>query len=82
MAKKYFFSWKTQGIWNFAKTQGISFGQVVNFLILKLKDTSIFATKISNICLRLDKSAKSVAIGDAKNKDNTENLKKQFQWVP
>ena len=28
---------------NFAKTQGISFAQVVNPLILKVKDISIFA---------------------------------------
>ena len=28
---------------NFAKTQGILFGQVVNFLILKVKDIATFA---------------------------------------
>ena len=32
---------------NFAKTQGILFAQVVNSLILKVKDTAIFAVKIS-----------------------------------
>ena len=32
---------------NFAKTQGIWFAQNVNSLILKVKDISIFATKIS-----------------------------------
>ena len=32
---------------NFAKTHGIWFVQVVNFLILKVKDISIFAAKIS-----------------------------------
>ena len=32
---------------NFAKTQGILFGQVVNSLILKVKDIAIFAAKIS-----------------------------------
>ena len=31
---------------NFAKTQGIWFAQVVNFLILKVKGISIFAAKI------------------------------------
>ena len=31
---------------NFAKTQGISFAQVVNSLILKVKDISKFATEI------------------------------------
>ena len=45
---------------NFAKTQGIWFAQVVNSLILKVKDISIFASKISKNVLRLDKSAKSV----------------------
>ena len=32
---------------NFAKTQGILFTQVVNYLILKVKDTAIFAAKTS-----------------------------------
>ena len=32
---------------NFAKTQGILFAQVVNSLILKVKNTAIFAAKIS-----------------------------------
>ena len=32
---------------NFARTQGIWFAQVVNSLILKGKDVSIFAAKIS-----------------------------------
>ena len=35
-------SGKTQGIWKFAKTQGIWFAQVVNSLILKVKDIVIF----------------------------------------
>ena len=32
---------------NFAKTQGILFAQVENFLILQVKDIVIFAAKIS-----------------------------------
>ena len=40
---------KTQGIWKFCqntgKTQGIGFAQVVNSLIQKVKDISIFAVK-------------------------------------
>ena len=36
---------------NFAKTQGIWFAQVVNSLILKVKDISIFAAKIPNSLL-------------------------------
>ena len=38
---------KHREIGNFAKTHGIWFAQVVNSLILKVKDISIFATKIS-----------------------------------
>ena len=41
---------KTQGIRKFCqktgKTQGILFAQVVNSLILRVKDTAIFAAKI------------------------------------
>ena len=55
-------SGKTQGIWKFCqntgKTQELWFAQVVNSLILK--DISLFATKILNVFLKLDKSAKSV----------------------
>ena len=44
-------SGKTQGIWkvcqNTGKTRGIWLAQVVNSLILKVKNISIFATKIS-----------------------------------
>ena len=43
---------------NFAKTQGIWFAQVVNSLILKVKDISIFASEISNFFLKLDMSTK------------------------
>ena len=32
---------------NFAKTQGVLFAQVVNSLIIKMEDISIFATKYS-----------------------------------
>ena len=57
-------SGKTQGILklcqNTGKRQGIWFAQVVNSLILKVKDISIFAVKISPKKLKLDKSAKSV----------------------
>ena len=47
---------------NFVKTQGkqgIRFAQVVNSLIIKAKDISIFPMKIFNFFLKLDKSAKS-----------------------
>ena len=39
---------------NLAKTQGIWFAQVVNSLILKVKDMLVFAAKISKFCLKLD----------------------------
>ena len=42
------------------KTQGIWFAQVVNSLILKVKDISIFAAKIPQLFFKLDKSEKSV----------------------
>ena len=45
---------------HFAKTQGIWFAPDVDSLILEAKDISIFAAKISNFFLKLDKSAKSV----------------------
>ena len=45
---------------NTGKTQEIWFAQVVNSLILKVKDFSIFATKIPKLFLKLDMSTKSV----------------------
>ena len=66
MAKNNSLSGKTQGIWkicqNTGKTQGIWFAQVVNNLILKVKDVSIFAVKISNFSWKLDMFAKSVSV--------------------
>ena len=51
-------SGETQGIWKFGqntgKTRGIWFAQVVNPLVLKVKDISKFAMKNSNILLKLD----------------------------
>ena len=49
MAKKSPCPGKHREFGNFAKTQGIllMFVQVINSLILKVKDTVIFATKIS-----------------------------------
>ena len=42
-------SGKTQGIWKFAKIQGILYAQVVNSLILKIQDIGIFAAKFANL---------------------------------
>ena len=62
--KKKSLSGKTQGIWklcqNTGKTQGILFAQVVNSLILKVKDITIFATKISIFFQKLNSSANMV----------------------
>ena len=74
MAQKKSLSGKTQGIWfffktlgkhrefclNTGKTQGILFAQVVNVLILKVKDIAIVAAKKSIFFQKLDSSAKSV----------------------
>ena len=53
-------SGKTQGIWKFCqntgKIQGIWFAQVVNSLILMVKDISVFAAKISIFSEDLDKA--------------------------
>ena len=51
---------KHRELGNFAKTQGIWFTQVINSLILKVKDISKFAVKISRIFFKLDKSANLV----------------------
>ena len=84
---------------NFAKIQGIWFAvKVVNSLILKVKDISIFAAKISNFFLNWisllsqgcvcnsHKSRKlaqaKFAVGQGKIRENTGNLKMQFEWVP
>ena len=57
-------SGKTQGNWKFwqntVKTKGIWFAKVVNSLILKVQNISVFAVKISNFLLNFDKFAKSV----------------------
>ena len=97
MVKKNSLSGKTQGIWkvcqNTGKTQGIWFAQVVNSLILKVKDISIFAARISNFVSNLDKSAKSflcIIVTNHANwhgeictdRENTGNLKMRFEWVP
>ena len=47
MAKKNPCQGKHRQFGNFAKTQAIWFAQVVNSLILKVKDISIFAAEIS-----------------------------------
>ena len=64
MTKRNSLSGKTQGIWklcqNTWKTHGIWFAQVVNSLILKVKDILKFAAKISKDLVKLDKPAKSV----------------------
>ena len=62
--KRKSLSGKTQGIWKFCqntgKTQGIWFAQVVNSLILTVKDISVFAAKISVFLEDLDKAVLSM----------------------
>ena len=59
MAKRNPCQGKHREFGNFAKTQGIGFGQVVNSLILKVKIFRYFPRKFP-FFLKLDKSAKSV----------------------
>ena len=54
--QKKFHQGKHRELGNFAKAQGIRFAQVVNSLILKVKDISIFAEKISIFSAELDKA--------------------------
>ena len=57
MAEKIPCQGKNREFGNFAKTQGFMFAQVVNPLILKVKDILIFAVKISFFFLfKLDKA--------------------------
>ena len=84
---------------NTGKTQGILLAQVVNALILKVKDIAIFAAKKkcffsrgwiglpSQFCIcnsyKLGKlSQGKFAVGQGKHRENTGNLKIQFEWVP
>ena len=57
MAKENPCQGKHREIGNFVKTQEICFAQVVNSLILKVKDILKFAAKISKNLLNLDKPA-------------------------
>ena len=45
---------------NIGKTQGILLAQVINAMILKVKDIAIFAAKKSIFFQKLDRSANSV----------------------
>ena len=98
MAEKIPCQGKHREFGNFAKTQGILFAQVVNSLILKVKDIAIFAAKISiffqswiglptQFCVcnshKLCKLAQGrCAVRQRKQREYTGNLKIQFEWVP
>ena len=92
-----------QGIWKFCqnrgKTQGIWFAQVVNSLILKVKEISIFAAKNSQkkfeagyvfqvssvyviVTNHVNWHRENLQSDREKNRENTGNLKKKFEWVP
>ena len=92
-------SGKAQGIWKFCqnvgKTQGILFAQVVNSLILKVRDTAIFAAKISTFFPEVGQVCQVsfvyvIVTNDVNwhrvnlrlDRENTGNLKIQFEWVP
>ena len=92
-------SGKTQGIWkicqNTQKTQEIWSVQVVNSLILMVKDISIFATKIPPKYFEAgyvyQVSLVYVIVMNHGNwhrenlqsdRENTRNLKMKFEWVP
>ena len=90
---------KKQGICKFCqntgKIQGIWFAQVVNSLIPKVKDISIFAVKIPNLFFEAgyvyQVSLVYVIVSNLVNwhrenlpsdREKTGNLKMQFEWVP
>ena len=95
---------KTQGkhrelCLNTGKTQEILLAQVVNVLVLKVKDTAIVAAKRihffprswiglpSQFCVcnthKLYKLAQGkFVVRQGKHRENTGNLKIQFEWVP
>ena len=54
--KKKKLSGKTQGIWEFCQNTGNLVRKVVNSLILKVKDISVFAAKIPIFSEDLDKA--------------------------
>ena len=77
----------------FAQTEGVWFAQAVNSLILKVKDISICAAQISyfffnwirlasQFCVCNNQKQAKVVVRQGKNRENTGNLKMQFEWVP
>ena len=98
MVKKIPGQGKHREFGNFAKTQGICFAQIVNSLILKVKDIFIFAAKIPPFFLKLDMSTnqfcvcnthksrklaqRKFAVRQGKNRENTGTLKMEFDWLP
>ena len=92
MAKKNPCQGKHREFGNFAKTQGSWFAQVVNSLILKVNDISIFAAKISifsggagirqfYVCI-VTNHVNWHRENLRSDRENTGNLKTQFEWVP
>ena len=98
MTKKILCQGKHREFGNFAKTQGIWFAQVVNSLILTVKDIAIFAAKISIFLYFFSEggyvrqvSFVYVIVTNYVNwrrenvglgRENTVNLKIHFEWVP
>ena len=82
---------KHRELGNLAKSQGIWFAQLVNSLILKVKDILVFAAKFFKFSLKLDSqfcvcnchNARKLAQGKfAVGQGNNGNLKMQVEWVP
>ena len=71
---------------NTGKTQGILLAQVVNVLILKVKDIVIVAAKkacqFSSVYVILTNYVNCHRENLRSDRENTGNLKIQFEWVP
>ena len=71
---------------NFAKTQGIRFAQVVN-MSRKLSRKSYFFLSLINLpslfCVNHVNWHRKILLSDrGKKRENTGNLKMQFEWLP
>ena len=65
------------------KTQGIWFAQVVNSVILKVKEVRSLISLPSQFCVCNSHKSRKLAQGKfAVGQGNTGNLKMQFEWVP
>ena len=95
MAKKNPCQEKHREFGKFAKTKGILYAQIVNSLILKVKDIAIFTAKISILSRSWIGLPSQFCVCNSQfyyvnwhrenlrlDRENTGNLKIQFEWVP